>query len=153
MKELHARAQSAVSASLDETLRLLRAVEEYPRWYPEAIKSATPLERDAAGYVTKVQAVLHVAAGPIVKDFNLTLAVSQPSLQVVKLIREPHAAGDQERFEVTWTVAERQLAVALDANLSVSRFLPIDPVGPMIANGFVNAAARALATGSTTPGS
>ncbi|MHB8689641.1 MAG: SRPBCC family protein [Solirubrobacteraceae bacterium] len=144
MKELHARAQSAVTASPDESLQLLRAVEDYPRWYPDGVKSVSVLERDAGGATSKVRATLHVAAGPLVRDFNLTLVVTTPAPNQIKLTREAHGAGDHERFEVAWTVSPSQIAVALDANLSVPRLLPVGGVGESIANGFVNAAARTL---------
>jgi ribosome-associated toxin RatA of RatAB toxin-antitoxin module len=150
MKELHARAQSAVTASIDETLALLRAVEDYPAWYPACIKSASVLERNAAGVASTVRAVLHVAAGPFVKDFALTLALTEPAPGVIKLSRQHHGAGDQERFDVTWTVtpgaggAGANVALALDASLSVPRLVPVGGVGETIATGFVKAAAGKL---------
>jgi ribosome-associated toxin RatA of RatAB toxin-antitoxin module len=154
MKELHARAQSAVTASPDEALALLRAVEHYPEWYPSSPKgsgvaSASVLERATDGTATKVRAVLHVVSGPIVKDFNLTMAVTTPAPGTVALAREPHGPGDPERFAVTWTVTPgagggSTVALALDANLSIPRFLPVTGVGETIANGFVNAASARL---------
>jgi ribosome-associated toxin RatA of RatAB toxin-antitoxin module len=149
MKELHARAQTAVTASADECLQLLRAVEGYPSWYPSGVKAASVLERDAAGVPTKVRATLHVATGPFVKDFNLTLALTEPTPGTIKLARQAHGPGDQERFEVTWKVSASgaggaTVALTFDANLSVPRFLPVNGVADGIAGGFVNAAAGQL---------
>ena len=144
MKELHARAQAAVTASVEDSLRLLRAVEDYPRWYPEGVKSVSVLERDQSGAAISVRAVLHVAAGPLVRDFNLKMSVTTPAAGEIRLTRIPHDARDPERFEVTWRVSSGQIAVVLDADLSVPRLLPVGGVGEAIAGGFINAAARAL---------
>lgn len=149
MKELHARAQAAVTASVDECLQLLRAVEGYPQWYPSGVKQAAVLERDAAGVPTKVRTTLHVATGPFVKDFSLTMAMTEPAPGTIRLARQGHGAGDNERFEVTWIVSGSPsggatVALSFDANLSVPRFLPVNGVGEGIANGFINAAAGQL---------
>ncbi len=58
-------------------------------------------------------------------------------------------ASDGERFEVTWHVAasaSAEIRLELSANLSVPRFLPIGGIGDAVADGFVTAAARALAS-------
>jgi hypothetical protein len=148
VKELHARAQTAVTASVDECLQLLRAVEGYPQWYPSGVKEASVLERDAAGVPTRVRTTLHVATGPFVKDFALTMAITEPGQGTIRLAREPHGSADHERFDVIWTVtgsgAGENVALRFDANLSVPRFLPVNGVGESIANGFVNAAGSRL---------
>jgi ribosome-associated toxin RatA of RatAB toxin-antitoxin module len=147
MKELHARAQTPINAGAEEAVALLRAVDEYPTWYPEAVRSAEVLERDGDGWPTKVNATLHLAAGPLVRDFRLTLVVTSPERGTIRLARQPHGAGDSERFEVTWRVVDGsgvRIELALDANLSVPRLLPVGGVGDSLAQGFVTAAARAL---------
>jgi ribosome-associated toxin RatA of RatAB toxin-antitoxin module len=148
MKELHARAQVAVAASESDTLALLRAVESYPDWYPDGVRSVSVLERDSDGAASKVRATLHIAQGPLVKDFGLTLVVTTPSPGTIKLTRRRHDGRDQEEFEVTWQVSDRagvRIDLALDANLSVPRFLPVGGVAEGLAQGFVAAAAQALA--------
>ena len=148
MKELHARARAQVGASAEQASALLRAVDEYPSWYPEGVRDAEVLERGDDGYPSKVKATLHVASGPLVRDFRLTLAVTSPDPATIKLARIPHDGRDPERFEVTWRVVERSgvlIELALDANLSVPRLLPVGGVGDSISQGFVNAAARTLA--------
>jgi ribosome-associated toxin RatA of RatAB toxin-antitoxin module len=147
VKELHARAGTAVSASAEQTVALLRAVEDYPSWYPDGVRAVEVLERDGDGLATKVKATLHVASGPLVRDFRLTLAVTTPDAATVRLARQPHDTRDPERFDVTWRVVDRggvRIELALDANLSVPRLLPVGGVGESLAQGFVGAAARAL---------
>ena len=95
MKELHARAQSAVTASPDEALALLRAVEGYPELVPLGslrVPGASVLVRDARpAWPSKVRASApRRRTGPFVKDFNLTLAVTDPAPGKVKLARQPH---------------------------------------------------------------
>ncbi len=147
MKELHARAQTQVNATTEQAIALLRAVDGYPTWYPEAVREAEVLERDGDGLPAKVRATLHIASGPLVRDFRLNLAVTSPDPGTIKLARQPHDASDPERFEVTWRVVDRsgvRIELALDANLSVPRLLPVGGVGESLAQGFVSAAARAL---------
>ncbi len=147
MKKLHARAEAPVNATAEQAIALLRAVDGYPTWYPEGVRAAEVLERDDDGRPTKVKATLHIASGPLVRDFRLTLLVTSPDPGTIRLAREPHDSSDSERFEVTWRVTDRygvQIELALDANLSVPRLLPVGGVGESLAQGFVGAAARAL---------
>jgi ribosome-associated toxin RatA of RatAB toxin-antitoxin module len=144
MKELHARAQVSVSAPEAEVLALLRDVEGYPRWYPEGVREVKVLDRDDAGAASRVRATLHVGQGPIVRDFGLTLVVTEPQPGTIKLTRKRHDGKDQEEFEVTWVVSGGRIQLALDANLSVPRLLPVGGIGDGLANGFVSAAAKTL---------
>ncbi len=148
MKELRARASSAVTAGTAETLALLRAVERYPEWYPDGVRNVSVLERDADGAASLVRATLHLAQGPLQRDFGLTLAVATPTPDTITLARRSHGRGDAEQFSVTWQVAPAgtgaRIELALDANLSVPRLLPVGGVGESLAQGFVGAAARAL---------
>lgn len=138
MKELHGTATAAVTATAKESFELLRAVEDYPRWYPEVVLEARVIDPGRA------RAKLHVVYGPLVRDFDLTLAVIVREPEEVKLSRIPHDARDPERFEVSWTIADGTVTVALGANLSVPRLLPVGGIGESMASGFVEAAARAL---------
>jgi hypothetical protein len=127
-----------VSASAQESFDLLKAVEDYPRWYPDVVREARLLDADRA------QASLHVSYGPLVRDFDLTLAITSEAPHTVRLTRVPHDISDPEEFEVLWTVADGTITVTLDANLSVPRLLPVGGIGESMAAGFVDAAARAL---------
>ena len=138
MKELHGTASAAVTAPAQESYELLRAVEGYPRWYPEVVLEARVIEPE------KARAKLHVAYGPLVRDFDLTLAITASEPTSVQLTRVPHDSRDPEQFEVTWTIADGTITVSLDANLSVPRLLPVGAIGQSMASGFVEAAARAL---------
>jgi hypothetical protein len=148
MKELSGSARAPVPASPEASLALLAAVDRYPTWYPEVVRAVDVVEREPSGQPTRVQTKLHLAQGPLAKDFDLlmTVAVQPPSM--VSLTRVPHEPSDEERFEVIWHVdgsAQTQIRLDLRADLSVPRFLPIGGIGDAVAGGFVSAAARALA--------
>jgi hypothetical protein len=129
-------------------VRFFRAVDRYPSWHPEVVRQVEVLERDSEGNPTKGRGMLHVAVGPIVKDFDLVLAVTLEDAHTVKLARLPNHAGDEERFEVTWRMAAAPggTRIRLDvlATLSVPRFLPVGGIGDRLAQGFVSAATRGL---------
>ena len=147
MKELTGHAERATPASPERCLSLLEAVDGYPNWYPEVVKSVAVLERNDQGRATKAQTKLHVQHGPITRDFDLTMDVEVDPGGVVKLRRIPHHGGDGEKFDVTWRVSgagPTQIRLDLAANLNVPRFLPLGDVGESMAAGFVNAATRAL---------
>jgi hypothetical protein len=148
MKELSGAATELVPTEIEACLALLEAVDEYPAWYPEVVRAVDVLERGPDGRPTTARAQLHVARGPIVKDFDLTLAVTIDRPHTVKLTRVPHQPTDQERFGVTWRLEGAngtRIRLELDANLDVPRFLPLGGIGDSIAQGFVAAAARELA--------
>src|SRR5207302_803113 len=139
MKELHGTASAAVASPIEECFELLVGIERYPVWYPEVVREATVLERDQEGRPAKARARLHVAAGPLVRNFDLLLAISTVQPTLVRLARIPHDAGDHEQFEVTWRLEDRgdtRIQLALDANLSVPRLLPIGGIGDSMADGF-----------------
>jgi hypothetical protein len=147
MKQLTGTASADVAAPAEECLALFAAVERYPAWYPDVVKSVDVLERDASGQPSRVRTKLHLSQGPLSKDFDLLMAVTvQPPL--VRLTRVPNDPKDEEQFEVTWHVespAPPQIRLDLHANLAGPRFLPIGGIGDAVAGGFVTAAARTLA--------
>lgn len=147
MKELDGSASASVAAPVERCFELLAAVERYPAWYPDVVTSVEVVERDAEGLPARARVTLHAAAGPLVKDFRLLLSVSTERPRSVRLTRIPHDGSDRERFDVAWRLhegAQTQIVLALKANLSVPRFLPVGGIGDTLANGFVTAAARAL---------
>jgi hypothetical protein len=128
-------------------MSLLEAVDQYPTWHPDVVKSVDVLERNDQGQPTKAQAKLHVQHGPITRDFDLTMDVQVDPAGTVKLSRIPHHGGDGEKFDVIWQVTgagPSQIGLDLAAGLNVPRFLPLGDVGESLASGFVNAAATAL---------
>jgi hypothetical protein len=150
MKELHGSASAPTVASADRCIALLEAVDEYPSWYPDVVQEATVLERDARGRPTRVKSTLHVARGPLVKDFHLVLAVSSDGQREVKLVRLLEAGSGDEQFEAVWHVEQAvsaRIALDLHASLDVPRFLPIGGIGDSMAEGFVVAAANRLRSG------
>jgi ribosome-associated toxin RatA of RatAB toxin-antitoxin module len=152
MKQLHGTATATVPAPIEDCFELLDAIDGYPAWYPEVVKHATVIERDADGRPIRARADLHVSVGPLARDFHLELQVSMSPPTVVRFARIPHHAGDNERFEVLWKLeasSETVIMLELNANLSVPRLLPLTGVGDSLAQGFVTAAVRQLAKSSS----
>ncbi len=150
MKELHGTAETSVTVPIERCFALLHAVETYPAWYPDVVRDVEVVEHDRDGSARQARAVLHVAAGPLVQDFKLLLAVSADPPREVNLTRIPHDRSDPEQFAVTWLLAgngRTQIHLDLRANLSVPRFIPLGGLGDSLAHGFVDAAARALDEG------
>ena len=146
MRELHGTATQLVAASIEECFALLAAVDRYPDWYPETVRDVQVLDRAPGGEPSRVRTTLHVARGPLVKDFDLLMMVNAQAPTTVKLTRVSDARSDQ-RFEVAWALRDgerTQIAVDLYASLSVPRFLPLGGVGDALAEGFVTAAGRAI---------
>jgi hypothetical protein len=124
-------------------MKVLADVERYPAWYPDVVRSVEVLERDAYGQATKAKTKLHVSAGPVTRDFDLTLTITVQQPDSVRLQRVPHEPDDEERFEVDWRVrdgSQRAIEVELGAALPVPRFLPVGGIGDTLAQGFVGAA-------------
>jgi ribosome-associated toxin RatA of RatAB toxin-antitoxin module len=148
MKELTGTASGTTQASRDQAMSLLEDIDRYPSWYPEVVKEAEVLERDAQGRPTKAHTLLHVERGPLTKDFNLVMTVNvDPSAGTIALRRVPHGPDDPERFDVTWRVDDAnstRIRLELAANLSVPRLVPLGGVGDHLAQGLVSAATRAL---------
>jgi ribosome-associated toxin RatA of RatAB toxin-antitoxin module len=148
MKELSGSAAQTVNAPIESCYELLAAVDAYPSWYPDVVQSVEVLERAADGAPVRAEATLHVARGPLVKDFHLLLAVELASPNAITLIRQRHGPSDQEDFRVAWQLSSRragtEIALALDANLSVPRLVPLGSIGDALAGGFVTAAAGAV---------
>lgn len=148
MKELDGSASATVAAPVAQAFELLAAVERYPVWAPDLVRGVEVVERDPDGRASKARATLHVSLGPLTRDFNLLLDVAPDPPRSVRLTRIPHDARDPEEFRVIWRLregAQTQIELAVKANLSVPRLLPVSGIGDGLAQGFVDAAARALA--------
>ena len=126
-------------------MALLEAVDRYPEWHPDVVKSVEVLERDTGGQPSKVRAKLRVERPPVAKDFVLLMAVAIDRPRAVDL----SLVGDHpERFMVAWRLEPRdgtRIEIDLNANIDVPRFLPLGRLGDSVAEDFVAAAARALA--------
>jgi hypothetical protein len=146
MKELHGFAYSSVDAPPDRCLALLEAVDRYPDWHPEVVQEVEVLASND-GHPTRVRAKLHLARGPLVKDFNLVMSVATDGRRQVKLTKVQDAHSGPEVFEVTWLVEDTGptlIRLDLSASLDVPRFLPVGGVGDGVAEGFVGAAVKEL---------
>jgi Polyketide cyclase / dehydrase and lipid transport len=144
MKELRGAASARVPTPLPQCLALLQAVDEYPVWYPEVVRSVDVRERDADGVPTRAQTALHISVGPVTKDFDLLMAVTVQPPAIVKLAK----VGGDAKFDVIWRLTEGDatgIELELDASLDVPRFLPLGDVGNSVAQGFVSAASAELA--------
>jgi ribosome-associated toxin RatA of RatAB toxin-antitoxin module len=148
MKELHGHAVGVAAAPLEQCAAFVADVDRYPGWYPEVVKEARVLARDPRGLPSRAHAMLHVARGPLVKDFNLTLEVTADLGGTIKLARIPHDSSDGERFEVVWSLrrerAHTNIELRIDASLNVPRLVPLGGVGDSLAEGFLAAATREL---------
>ncbi len=122
----------------------MTAVDEYPHWYPQVVRSVDVLERDADGLPSRAQTKLHVSVGPVTKDFDLLMAVTVAPPATVKLGK----VGGTAKFDVIWRLHDgnsTRLELELDASLDVPRFLPLGGIGDTVAQGFVSAASAELA--------
>ena len=148
MKELTGSASATTTASSDEAMALLEAIDGYPGWAPDLVKEAEVLERDGDGHPSRARAKLHVERGPLTRDFDLLFNVKVEASGTVALSRVPHERSDDERFDVTWRVGgapqSTRIALELVANLDVPRFIPLGGVGDSMAADLVSAAKRAL---------
>lgn len=147
MKELHGTASAVVPASQERCLELLEAVDRYPEWHPDVVKSVEVLERDAAGHPSKVRAKLRVERPPVAKDFDLVMAVAIDRPYAIDLTRVANEPSDPERFAFAWRLEPEdgtRIRLNMDANLSVPRLVPLGRLGDSLAEEFVTAAGRAL---------
>lgn len=146
MKELGGSAQTTVAATPEACFELVAAVDHYPGWNP-AVRDVDVLQSNPDGRPTRVRTAVHVAAGPVARDFDLVLDVELSGSDTVCLSRVPNEAGDPEKFELVWRVSQGPptcLAIELDAMLEVPRLLPLGGVGDRLAQEFVDAAKREL---------
>lgn len=147
MKRLHGSADATAKASLQECLVLINAVERYPQWHPNVVRDVVLLAGEEPE--TRAKVALHVAHGPIVRDFDLLMVVTHESPSSMTLTRIARTSEDEEEFRVRWQLrplgpAQTGLSLELDASLAVPRLLPLGGIGDTFAAGFVQAAVNAL---------
>jgi len=149
-RQFHGEAAEVVAAPVEDCFALLAAVDRYPDWCPDIVRDVDVLDRSSDGQPSRVRMRVHIARGPLVREFNLflTIVVEQP--RIVKLTRVTDHPTNQE-FNATWLLrpaGSTRLALQLDAALRVPWYVPDHGVGDAIAMGFVAAACRALAAPS-----
>jgi ribosome-associated toxin RatA of RatAB toxin-antitoxin module len=143
MKELRGTATELVPVPIAQCLALVRAVDEYPAWYPNVVQAVDVVERDAGGLPSRARTKLHVSVGPLTKDFDLLMAITFAPPGTVKLVK----VGGTAKFDVTWRLDDgdrTRITLDLDANLDAPRFLPLGGVGDSVAQGFISAASAEL---------
>lgn len=146
LRDLNGAATRTVAAPAADCFSLVAAVDTYPDWYPEVVREVVVLEREPDGRARRARTKLHLAWGPVVKDFDLVMAVTSEPQATVKLARVSDRPS-QSRFDVTWRLRDEGstlLRLELAAALDVPRFLPLAGIGDAVARGFVDAAARRL---------
>jgi len=148
VKQLTGVAAQVVTVPIDDCFGLLEAVDRYPAWHPDVVREVDVLERRPDGRPTRARTTLHVARGPLVRDFHLVMAVAAEPPGSVALTRLGHGPSDREQFDVRWRLSSEnagtRIHLAIGASLSVPRLLPLGGIGDDLARGFVAAAANAL---------
>jgi ribosome-associated toxin RatA of RatAB toxin-antitoxin module len=143
MKELRGTATALVPAPIEECLALVRAVDQYPAWYRDVVRTVQVLERDEGGVPSRARAELHLSIGPLSKDFDLLMAITFAPPGTVKLVK----TGGTAKFDVTWRLNDgdrTRVTLELDANLDAPRLLPLGGIGDSLAQGFISAASAEL---------
>ena len=148
MRSISGRAEGVCRASVPAVAELLCALEGYPRWHQEGVRTIAVLERDAAGRPVTVDATLRVAVGPISRDVELRLAVRSPEASRVTLARLPNDPDDPESFVARWRLdsagpAGTTIRLELEAELELPRLLPLGDLANNLARAFVEAAIAA----------
>jgi len=149
-REFHGEAAEVVTAPVEDCLALLAAVDRYPEWCPDVVRDVEVLDRGADGQPSRVRMTMRIARGALVREFNLFLAIVVEPPGTVKLTRVTDHPTNQE-FNATWMLGpagSTRVALELDAKLRVPWYIRAGGIGDTIAEGFVTAARRALATPS-----
>jgi Polyketide cyclase / dehydrase and lipid transport len=150
MREFHGAAAEVVAATVEDCLALLAAVDRYPDWCPDIVRDVDVLDRGAGGQPSRVRMHMHIARGGVVREFDLFLAVVVEPPGILKLTRVTDHPTEQE-FNGTWVLrpaGSTRVALELDAKLRVPWYVSAGGIGDAIAEGFVAAACRALASRS-----
>jgi hypothetical protein len=129
---------------------MLAAVDHYPEWCPDVLRSVEVLDRNAEGQPRRVRMTIRVAWATLVREFQLFLAIAVEPLQAVVLTRVTDHPTNQE-FTAKWMLWRDPISridLHLDAKLRVPPYVPAAGVADEIAGGFVTAASRALAARS-----
>lgn len=150
MKALAGSASGVAQAPIEVCFAKLADIEAYPQWYPETVKRADVIARDASGQAEQVDATLLFAQGPLKFDQSVPLQVTLAHPSMVKLTRVPDATHDKEQLRVQWGLVasgpdRTEMTVELAANLNLPPFLPgLGSIANGVAQGFVDAAVRSL---------
>ena len=149
-REFHGEAAEVVAAPLDDCFALVAAVDRYPDWCPDIVRQVDVLDRGVRDQPSRVRMRMRIARRELVREFDLFLRVVVEPPGTVRLTRVTDHATNQE-FIATWTLGpadSTRVALELDAKLRVPWYIPAHGVGDMIADGFIRAACRTLATPS-----
>ena len=138
-----------VSASLEESFRLLAAVDRYPSWNARVFREVEVLERDGQGQPLRARARVHIARGPFGHEFELLVTVRTDWPHAVHLTRIPYEPSDEERMRLAWRLKDDGgTLIELEFEAAVAflpRFLPLPGIGDLIAESVLKGAATTLA--------
>jgi Polyketide cyclase / dehydrase and lipid transport len=143
MKDLSGSATTSVTATPEECLAVLAAIDRYPSWYPEVVREVEVLERGEDGVPKRARTSIHLAVGPLAHDFHFEVTVKVGAGSVI-ISRIPDASDDEHRLEIHWRVGTGELGVEIKARIDVPRFVPVGRAGDSVAQGFVAAAKREI---------
>ncbi len=148
MKELRGSASAVVGESVEESFRLLAAVDRYPTWNGAPFREVDVLELDREGNPVRARATVHLSLSPFGKAFELVVSVRTERPTAVYLTRIPNEPSDHERMELAWRLREdggTRIELGFEAVVSfLPRFVPLAGVGDRIAESVVGSAARTL---------
>ena len=147
MRKFHGKAAEVVAASQEDCFALLAAVDSYPDWCPDVVRDVEVLDHDAGGQPSRARMRMRIARGPLVKEFELLMAVAVDPPDAVKLSRFTDHPTEQE-FNANWVLqpaGSTRIGLELDAKLRVPGYVPTGGMGDQIAERFVTAACRVLA--------
>jgi len=155
MKQLDGRADAVVSPPPATCFSVLGAVERYPDWGGEFIRSVTVLGRDARGLPTRAHVVVHVAQSPFAKTFEFDVAIRAEPHAAVTLSRLPSGPSDADRVSLSWSphTEDRGTRIGLVFAAAVSFLpaaLPLPGVGDLIARTLLDTAVRGLGGSATS---
>jgi ribosome-associated toxin RatA of RatAB toxin-antitoxin module len=149
-RQFYGEAADLTAASLEDSFALVAAVDRYPRWCPDNVRDVEVLDRHAGGQPSSVRMRMHISRGAISRDFDLFLAIVVDTPETVKLTRFTDHPTNQE-FRATWRLSQAggtRIALEIDARLRVPIYVPAHGIPDTIAEGFVTAACRELASPS-----
>ncbi len=148
MKEFRGRAAAIVTASVEESFRLLAAVDRYPSWNADLFREVEVFERGGDGQPLRARARLRIPRSPLSREFELVVAVRTQWPQAVYLTRIPYEPSDEERMQLAWRLWDAggtRIELEFEAAVSfVPGFLPLGGAGDKIAQTVLRGAATTL---------
>ena len=151
MKEIRGSASAVARATPESCFSLLAAVDRYGDWNADLVREVEVIEREEDDWPARARGAIYVKHSPVMKHFELTVAVRAEPPRAVYITRIPNEPSDREALELAWRLAPargRATRINLELQAVVSfvpGFIPLGGVGNMIADTLLEAATEALA--------